>query len=147
MAERISRAKEQLSARLPADVVETLDRFQPQINRTETLERDLSRHYSLLATAKQELRERFSDEELNLVMEACNGWMVQSHIHYLWAEVANAIRLKKLDEVWGVRSPDELVGRLRELHLYELIAMEDAILTFWHDANSTLDVAFGMDAP
>jgi hypothetical protein len=52
-------------------------------------------------------------------------------IGHLWMQVADGIRLKRLDTKWGVTDPSGLIRRLQELTCLESFAMADAIERFW----------------
>jgi len=102
-------------------------------NRSEQINGDLTRYYRLLAEIRPTLRERFSPAELLLILDACNGWMMDfAAPAYIWMEVANAIRLNGLDKKWEVAEPGDLVQRLRDLSVLESIALADAITRWWH---------------
>jgi len=102
-------------------------------NRSEQINGDLTRYYRLLAEIRPTLREKFSPQELSLILDACNGWMMDfASPTYIWMEVADAIRLNGLDRKWEVATPDDLVRRIRALSWPESIALADAIARWWH---------------
>jgi hypothetical protein len=102
-------------------------------NRSEQINGDLTRYYRLLAEIRPTLREKFSPQELSLILDACNGWMMDfSSPAYIWMEVADAIRLNQLDKKWEIAKPDDLVQRLRTLSWVERVALADAITRWWH---------------
>lgn len=102
-------------------------------NRSEQINGDLTRYYRLLAEARPALRERFSPAELSLILDACNGWMMDvASPAYLWMEVADAVRLNGIDTKWEVSDASALVQRLRDLSWIEQVALADAIARWWH---------------
>jgi hypothetical protein len=117
--------------------------------RSEQINGDLARYYRLLAEIRPTLRERFSPEEISLILDSCNGWMMDfSSPQFIWANVADSIRLNQLDQKWGVSKPDDLVQRLRGLSLLESIALADAITRWWHavgEGDHTRDPARALD--
>lgn len=132
-------AKTQLSLRLPQEL---LDQVELRGGKNEVIELILQRYYEVILATKRAMRGKFTDGELSLIMEVCNGWLAESHINYLWAEVADGIGLNQLDIKWGVSESESLVERLRNLSLIELYAMHDAITLFWGDENGSLNEAF-----
>lgn len=118
-------------------------------NRSEQISGDLSRYYRLLAEVRPALRERFSRAELALILDACNGWMMDvASPSYLWVEVADAIRLNGIDTKWEVADPGDLIQRVRALSGLESIALADAIARWWHavgDGDHTRDPARALD--
>ena len=118
-------------------------------NRSEQISGDLSRYYRLLAEARPALRERFSQAEISLILDACNGWMMDvASPSYIWMEVADAIRLNGLDQKWEVANTVELVLRLRQLSTLESIALADAITRWWQavgEGDHTRDPARALD--
>lgn len=101
-------------------------------------QRDLERYYHLL---RQSLP-AFSEAEASLLVDACNGWLIEPHTaRLLWAEVADAISLDGLDRKWDVDGP-ALVARLRNLTPSEALAACDAIERFWRGDYS--DTAAGL---
>lgn len=118
-------------------------------NRSEQISGDLSRYYRLLAEVRIMLRERLSQAELALILDACNGWMMDiASPAYLWMEVADAIRLNGIDKKWEVEAGSDLVQRLRNLSILESIALADAIARWWHavgEGDATRDPARALD--
>lgn len=100
--------------------------------------RDLARYYALLTRSLP----AFSEAEASLLVDACNGWLIEPHTaQLLWAEVADAISLDSLDRKWDVDGP-ALVERLRRLTPFEALAACDAIERFWRGDYS--DTAAGL---
>ena len=89
--------------------------------------RDLERYYDMLRRALP----AFSEAEASLIVDACNGWLVEPHsAPLLWAEVDDAIRSDGLATKWGVDGP-ALVARLRALTPFEALAVCDSVERFW----------------
>lgn len=132
-------AKSPLSLRLPRELLETIE---ARGGKNEVIELALQRYFESIRAAKRSLRQKFMDSELNLIMDVCNGWLIDAHINFIWAEVADGIKLNHLDEKWGVEDEEELVLKLRNLSPIQLYALHDAIILFWRDENGTLDDAF-----
>lgn len=102
-------------------------------NRSEQINGDLLRYYRLLAEMRPALRERFSTAEISLILDACNGWMMDfSSPAHIWMEVADGIRLNQLDTKWQVTDGQGLVERLRALTWIESVTLADAIARWWH---------------
>lgn len=102
-------------------------------NRSEEINGSLTRYYRLLAETRPTLRERFSPAELSLILDACNGWLMDLQSPtYIWIEVADSVRLNGLDTKWEVTNPDDLVQRVRALSWLEAVTLADAITRWWH---------------
>jgi hypothetical protein len=96
--------------------------------------RVLNRYFHLISQRRRQLRPSFANEELGLMVDACNGTMWYVHtIQYLPLEIAEAIKLDRLDEKWGVDGAG-LVAKLKELDLLSLCALVDGIERFWSGA-------------
>ena len=123
--------REKISLTLEPEVLAWVD--ERADNRSEQINGDLTRYYRLLAKARPALRERLSPAELSLILDACNGWMMDfASPGYIWMEVADSIRLNGLHTKWKVENPDGLVQRLRALSWMESMALADAIARWWH---------------
>ena len=123
--------KKRLSMTLDASLVAALD--ERGRVRGEQVARDLRRYYRLLAEGRFTLRPRFSTERLSLILDACNGWVMDLEApQHLWIQVAEEIRLKRLDTKWAVADSAGLIIRLQELTWLESLALADAIQRFWH---------------
>ncbi len=97
---------------------------------SETARRDLARYYELLRREREGLE--LSEAEASLICEALSGLSRLDEIgpQLAWAEVADAIRLRRLDERWGVDGP-RLIRRLQELSPGQRVALADAVERFW----------------
>lgn len=103
--------------------------------------RDLARYYLLLQIAAQEeIRGRFTRDEISLVMDACNGiYWDEASWQTVWAEVADAVRLARQPGLpestfgakWRVEDEDGLVRRLHGLSAGAKAALADACERFW----------------
>lgn len=118
-------------------------------NRSEQVNGDLTRYYRILAEIRPALRERFSPAELSLILDACNGWMMDfAAPAYLWMEVADSIRLNGIDEKWEIADGADLVQRIHNLSPLESIALADAVARWWHaggEGDHTRDPARALD--
>jgi hypothetical protein len=122
--------KKRISLTLSPTLIAALDERGP--HRSNRIAADLTRYYGLLAGTRLALQGRFSTAKLSLILDACNGWTMEPEtIGHLWMQVADGIRLKRLDTKWGVTDPSGLIRRLQELTCLESFAMADAIERFW----------------
>lgn len=120
-----------LSITLEASLVGALDEGGPV--RGEQIARDLRRYYRLLAESRVALRPRFSPERLSLILDACNGWVMDLEApQHLWIQVAEEIRRNRLDTKWAVADAAGLIQRLQALTWLESLALADAVQRFWH---------------
>jgi hypothetical protein len=89
----------------------------------------LQRYFALL---RHELASvQFSEAEALLLADATNGISFSADTaRLLWAEVADAIALNKLDEKWGVGG-DALVAKLRGFCPGQALAVADALERAW----------------
>jgi hypothetical protein len=123
--------KKRLSMTLDGSLVAALDERGPV--RGEQIARDLRRYYRLLAEGRFALRTRLSTGSLSLILDACNGWVMDLEApQHLWIQVAEGIRLKRLDAKWAVADSAGLIKRLKELTWLESLALADAVQRFWH---------------
>lgn len=124
--------KRAINLTLDPDLIACLD--ERGDNRSEGIRRDGLRYYRLLADTRRVLRDQFTEPELALLCDACNGWCILSpeDCRSIDHQVADACRLDRLHEKWGVADPLNLVARLRGLTLLEAVALCDAIERFWH---------------
>ena len=93
--------------------------------------RDLERYYD---TLERELRLlRLAPEEAALICDALNGcWLGDTQgVRYVWAEVADHIRLDGAATKWSVADPDGLVTRIRDLSPGATMALVDAVERWW----------------
>lgn len=126
-----SEAKKPISITIEPDVLAMVE--ERADNRSEQINGDLTRYYRLLAEIRPTLRDKFSPQELSLILDACNGWMMDfSSPQFIWVDVADSIRLNQLDQKWAVTTPDDLIQSLRNLSWLESIALADAITRWWH---------------
>jgi len=126
-----SGVREKLSITIEPEVIALIDARAD--NRSEQINGDLMRYYRVLAEIRPTLRERFSPAEISLILDACNGWMMDFQSpSYIWMEVSDAIRLNQIDKKWEVAEPADLVQRLHALAPIETVALADAVTSWWH---------------
>ena len=139
--------KKQITITIDPDVLRWID--ERADNRSEQINGDLTRYYRLLAEMRPTLRERFSPPEISLILDACNGWMMDlSSPAHIWLEVADAIRLNQIDKKWEVTDGQALVQRIHDLSWLESVALADAITRWWHavgEGDHTRDPARALD--
>lgn len=140
-----STAKIPVSLRLPADLISQLD-GRPG-SRTESVERDLERYYQAIAHEKKYLLSGFSEGELNLIMDACNGWPASPEVNpqLLWAGVSDAIDMDGLAEKWSVADAPGFIQRLRALTPIQQFALHDALMQFWARDGVIVTDSFGAE--
>jgi len=101
--------------------------------------RDLTRYYELLEEYLERLE--LSESEAQLLCDAADDLLdrldqtgsgaLPAH-RWLWAEVADAIRDRRLDDKYGVDDPEALVDRVRALEPAEGRALLDALERYRH---------------
>lgn len=92
----------------------------------------LERYAELLA--RELATVRLCRAEALLVCDACRGTLWEPHtMPLLWAEVADACRLRGLATTWGVDG-DALVATLQGLSYGQACAVVDAVERFWQGA-------------
>ena len=93
---------------------------------------DLRRYYRLLAEGRLTLQTTLSIEKLSLILDACNGWTMDPEApRHLWIQVADGIRLKRLDTKWPMVDSAGLIRKLQGLTWLESLALADAVERFW----------------
>lgn len=98
-------------------------------NRSAVISRDLERYYTLLQRVIK--RVRLSVEEACLIVDALNGILIDANtVQLLWANVADAISLDRLDQKWGIDG-QFLIEKLRGLNELQAMALVDAAERFW----------------
>lgn len=107
---------------------------------TEIIKRDLKRYYEGIADTLARLR--LTEREALLICDALNGTWLQegTAARYLWAEVADAIELNRLDRKWDVDG-QALVQKLRGLTLAQAWAVVDAVERFWEQKEEDAQAA------
>lgn len=99
-------------------------------NRSGTIQRDLSRLYTLYRRALQKLD--FTESEAMLITEALNGTVHDANTAaMLWARVDDAIKLQNLDQTYGV-DRETLMQKLKSLGDLEAMAVVDAVERYWN---------------
>ncbi len=93
-------------------------------------QRDLERYYATLKASLLDVE--LSEQEACLIVDACNGLLVEPHtVGLLWAQIDDAIRLDGLDRKWGVDGP-ALVEKIRRWTYAENLAVQDAAERAWN---------------
>jgi hypothetical protein len=122
--------KKRISINLDYALFASLD--ERPLHRSERITLDLTRYYRLLAEGRFALQARFSTAKLSLILDACNGWMMDAEAPgHFWMQVADAIRSKGLDAKWAITDGPGLIKRLQELSWLESLALADAVERFW----------------
>lgn len=94
-----------------------------------TARRDLERYYEALRRGLNSVS--LTEEEALAIVDACNGTLWSPHsVPFLWAEVADAIRLGGLATKWQLDGPT-LVSKLQSLHYCQCLAIVDAAERWW----------------
>jgi hypothetical protein len=107
----------------------------------------LGRYRRILGVGKQELRAAFSEAELNMIMDACNGialwyemgerpFVVTQPGQVIAVNVGDAIQLNQLDKKWGVAP--ELPAKIAALSVPAQYALADLIERFWEQPQSSV---------
>lgn len=93
----------------------------------------LRRYYELLRRARKDLKKKFTQEEISLILDAVNGVIWEPVESFLWLRqnIEDAIAFDGLDRKWGVKT-DRLRKKLDECTPLELAALVDAAERFWN---------------
>lgn len=121
------------SISLPAEIVTEIEARETRDGERSTIiARSLDRYFWLLQQARRALAETLNDAEIGLILDALNGtaWMEPLTFQVAWAEIADAVRLDKLDEKWSVDGRT-LVRKLKALSPVEAAALVDASERWW----------------
>lgn len=134
----MARGNPQINFRAPeewlAPVRERLEHEdQPE---SSVIRRDVARYYAVL---RMELARGlpFSAAEIALICDALNGYAFLEGEDYefslraWWAEIADGIRLNRLDRKWNVTDRAGLVERCRNLSPGASAALLDAVQRWW----------------
>lgn len=106
-----------------------------EANRSGVISRDLERYYESLKRARADLRKKFSGAEVSAIVENLKGvWMGEpvSISLLIWATVADAIDLNRLDKRWKIDGK-ALVEKIRSLSFIEICALADAAERHWYN--------------
>lgn len=107
----------------------------------------LARYRDLLSAGRATLREQFSENELNLIMDSCNGLAIWYEIGEYRRTAANpgniiafnvhdSIRLNQLDQKWRIKDGAALVKKIDALDFPAQYALVDLIERFWDNCQS-----------
>lgn len=107
----------------------------------------LARYQSLLAAGRDTLRRTFAENDLNLIMDSCNGLAIWYEIgeykrtasnpgSMIALNVHDSIRLDNLAEKWSVADGAALVHKIDTLDFPAQYALVDLIERFWADCRS-----------
>lgn len=102
-------------------------------SRSAVISRHLDRYFNLLARARRELRELLSDGEAMLIVDVLNGvgfWDTFG-IYMIGHEVADGIRLDRLDQKWKV-DRDTLLTKLANLTDAQHLTLVDSATMWWN---------------
>ena len=117
-----------LSFRCPDEIVAQLEARGEKsgVNRDS-----LDRYFALLDIGRAALRDRFTEGEIALILNASNGTRYQPwSIPHMGAGIEDAVHLDHLDEKWSVNGP-ALISKLRALTTAERFALVNAAERFW----------------
>ena len=98
--------------------------------------RDRIRYDRATSLARAELREILTENEISLILDACNGLFMHDEItatspEVIRFEIEDSIRLDHTDEKWKVDG-DEIVHKLAGLTYIQQCALADGIEYFWN---------------
>lgn len=101
-------------------------------NRSFVVNQQLKRYFDLLDQCRRDLRALLNDAECGLLLDVCNGVMFADpvSIRHLWGEVADAIKLDRVDQKWAVDGA-ALVEKLKGLSMGHLLAIVDSTELWW----------------
>lgn len=105
-------------------------------SRSGVLDRHLDRYFDMLARARRELRQLFSDGEIMLVVDTLNGvgfWDTMA-VYFVGHEVADAISMDGLDAKWKVDGP-ALLAKLGNLTDAQALALVDSVTMWWNQVS------------
>ena len=91
----------------------------------------IERYAALLTRARGDLRLALTENELALILDACNGSLFSaSWMGMLWAEIADACELDHLDQKWQVDGR-ELINKIKAAGLVGQACLVDAAARWW----------------
>lgn len=93
----------------------------------------IARYLTIVHHTRAELRQQFSDNELGLILDACNGiaFMDRVSVSLLPAGIEDAIQLDWLDRKWKVDGA-ALLEKLNTTTFAERMVLVDAIQVWWN---------------
>lgn len=92
----------------------------------------LESFYITFNHALYEIKGKFSDNELNLILDAFNGTLLTTQImgQHLLPQVEDGCRFEFLDEKWEVKK-EELLKKISDLTNFQAAAVELWASAFW----------------
>lgn len=124
------------SVTLSQKILTEIDRrveFDDANSRSAVIDRHLERYFDMLARARRELRQLFSDSETMLIVDTLNGvgfWDTMA-VYMVAHEVADAIEMDGLDAKWKVDGP-ALLTKLANLSAAQSLALVDSVTLWWN---------------
>lgn len=120
---------DQISARTQGD-----GRRSDTLGKSQVVERDLDRYYTLLRYARADLRSLLSGNEIAAIVDNLNGvWLADSPeigIRGIPLNVADGVQMSGLAQKWAIEGIT-LIEKLRDLSFVHLSALADAAERFW----------------
>lgn len=100
--------------------------------RSSLIARDLERYYESLKDTRRRLAQKFSTEEISLILDSLNGVMMDQPfaVRMLYGGVEDSVNFDNIDHKWGVDG-DALVEKLKSLSFAECAALADAAERYW----------------
>lgn len=129
-------AEKKTSVTLDPRILAEIDRrveFDDASSRSAVIDRHMSRYFDMLARARRELRQLFTDGETALIVDTLNGtgFFDTMAIYMVRYEVADAIEMDQLDRKWQVDA-DALLTKLANLTDAQSLALVDSVTLWWN---------------
>lgn len=107
-------------------------RYHTDGERSMVINRSLERYFDLLARTRRELRQLFSDKEMDLILDALNGtaFFDTFGIYLVQHEIADAISMDGLDRKWEVDGK-AMLDKMNALTDAQKLALVDAVQCWW----------------
>lgn len=139
-----------LTIRIPPELYEQLQReverqrsSDPEATLNQIITGMLSMCLGMLVNGREELRSTFTGNELDLIMDACNGYQISidptmggpgpfAASRWLDLELEDAIRLNHLDSKWGVDAK-AFLAKFHALSTHARFALLELIVRFWSE--------------
>lgn len=109
-------------------------------SRSETIETALDNYFLLLAGARKTLKRTLTGEELYLLCDLLNGTLFDAMtfrfgVDALRHELSDGVELNGIDKKWKVDAK-ALDKKLSHMTLTEMIALVDAVQSFWNKVSA-----------